>query len=729
MYLRSHFAPFLIFVLLGLRAGSEPSLPYVVGAFLQEIPHRYTEEHGLPATGVNDILVSPDGKVFARTREGVLQYAATEWSYVNSADEPTILAAFDAQRPGAPIRQIHRNADGTAWVAHEQGLFFRDAQNNAIPLTISDGKGRRWATEDVRGVCVDNTGALWVAVSAGVACGRLPEILSGSISPSTWEQVTWRFYEGRDGVPYTDFTCVTADPLGGVWLGTHLGLVCYRDNEWGYRQGRLWLPDDDVRAVAVDANRNVWVATAGGVTCIERKPMTLAEKAAFFEAWTDRFKRTPFGYLGGARLRAPGDTTEFILHDTDNDGLWTAMYGAAQCFAYAVRRTEDHKTKAKQAFEALRHLQKVTQGGTHEPPRGFVARTIRSVEESDPNIGRLERDQYHQKNRDRLWKVYEPRWPRSADGRWFWKSDTSSDELDGHYFFYPLYYDLVAETEEERTRVREVVRDLTDHLITHGYRLVDHDGKPTRWGIFDPESLNNNPDWYEERGLNSLSMLSYLSVAHHITGDPKYSKHIQTLAYRHGYRANAMQSKLHYGPGSGNQSDDEMAFMNFYNLMKYCPDDEIRRTLLYSFFSHWALEFPEMNPFFNFAYAAFGRNTVYENPWGTHDISPWEGWLEDSITTLKNFPLERIGWGHKNSHRADIVRLRRQDAVLPYNPPEHNRGHRVNSKVVPVENRFFEHWNTDPWNLDYGGDGMTVGDGTVFLLPYYMGLYHGFIQD
>ena len=41
-------------------------------------------------------------------------------------------------------------------------------------------------------------------------------------------------------------------------------------------------------------------------------------------------------------------------------------------------------------------------------------------------------------------------------------------ELDGHYFFYPLYYDLVADTVEEKERVREVVRDLTDHLVSTG---------------------------------------------------------------------------------------------------------------------------------------------------------------------------------------------------------------------------------------------------------------------
>ena len=47
---------------------------------------------------------------------------------------------------------------------------------------------------------------------------------------------------------------------------------------------------------------------------------------------------------------------------------------------------------------------------------------------------------------------------------------------------------------------------------------------------------------------------------------------------------------------------------------------------------------------------------------------------------------------------------------------------------LPVEERFFSHWNTDPWQLDYGGDGRTLACGSVYLLPYYMGRYHGLIE-
>ena len=68
------------------------------------------------------------------------------------------------------------------------------------------------------------------------------------------------------------------------------------------------------------------------------------------------------------------------------------MYGAGECFAYGATKDPKAKDRAKKAFEALRFLQKVTQGCEHAPPKGYIARTIRPVDWPDPNVGRLEGD-------------------------------------------------------------------------------------------------------------------------------------------------------------------------------------------------------------------------------------------------------------------------------------------------------------------------------------------------
>jgi len=609
------------------------------------------------------------------------------------------------------------------------------AQERSVQFTIADGLP---SNECLRVRVSPRDRKLFVQTTHGWATldgDRFAPVIAPDWVESGAESPTGAAMAGRidlSDAPYGPATCVATAPDGAMWFGTEKGVMRHKDGAWAYRQGKRWLPDDRVNDIAVyelsPDDYGAVVATDGGVAYIYFEPMTLAEKAAHYEAELELIKRTPFGYTSEVRLAEPGDKSEIIHTDSDNDGLWTAMYGAGECFAYGATGDPKAKERATQAFEALRFLQKVTQGGDPSPPKGYVARTVISTEHPDPNSGRVERDRRKRDEDDALWKVYEPRWPRSADGNWYWKSDTSSDELDGHYFFYPLYYDLVAETEAEKARVREVVRDLTDHLIAHDFTLVDIDGKPTRWAVFNPDALNNDPHWWVERGLNSLSMLSYLAVTEHITGDPRYGTVLQRLVEKHHYAQNAMVPKIQYGIGSGNQSDDEMAFMSFYNLIRHTKDDALRVQMTYSFYQYWKLESPEMNPFFNFAYAAHGIGSTYTNQWGTIDLTPWAGWMEDSIATLTGFPLDRVNWAHENSHRRDIRALSPQQAVDPDDREPPRRGLRKTGKALPVQERHFNHWNTDPYRLDYGGDGRTLASGTVFLLPYYMGLYHGFIE-
>ncbi|HBF04058.1 MAG TPA: hypothetical protein DDW77_12925 [Verrucomicrobiales bacterium] len=267
-----------------------------------------------------------------------------------------------------------------------------------------------------------------------------------------------------------------------------------------------------------------------------------------------------------------------------------------------------------------------------------------------------------------------------------------------------------------------------DHLILHDFQLVDHTGTVTRWGTYRPEDLNHHPDWWVERGLKSLSMLAYLAVASHITGDARYLEIQQRLIQDHAYDTNAMIYKIHRGLGSGNQSDDEMAFMCYYSLLKYTPAGSFRDRMLTSFYAAWRNEAPEGNPFFHFAYASQVHGTEVTDPWGRYSLMPSGDWLKDSMNTLKGFPLDRLNWASQNSHRLDIMALPPNNSIDLLQEDTRLRGHLKSGKVLPVENTHFNHWNTDPWSLDYGGSGNTLASGTVFLLPYYMGLYHGYIR-
>lgn len=564
---------------------------------------------------------------------------------------------------------------------------------------------RSWALRDVKGIAFDNRDRLWFASPQGVG------VLDGE---------SWTLYTGAEGLPYNRFTTMRATPDGSVWFGTDRGAIHFDGKTWEYRQGRRWLPSDQVQAIAFTPDGTVWFQTSLGVSGIAARKMTLAEKAQMFEAGIDRYhRRTPYEYVLGVTVKQPGNAGEFTQHDSDNDGLWTSMYGAGECFAYAAAKDPAAKRRAAKAFEALRFLGTVTQGGSHPAPPGFVARSILPTSGPDPNATHYTRqkDEQRRDTRDALWKVLVPRWPTSADGKWFWKTDTSSDELDGHYFFYGLYYDLVADSEEEKKAVREHVRGITDHLLAHNYQLVDYDGKPARWSIFNPENLNDNPNFWEERGINSLSILAYLKVAEHMTGDAKYEAAAQKLIRQYGYAANVLIPKSNMGIGAGNQSDDEMIFMNLYHLVRYEKDPLLVSRYALALHRHWTLERGEMNPLFNYITAAAASGKSYKDAFGVTDLTPDGDWREDSLDTLRRFPIDRFDWRVENSHRLDLVR---------WTPA---RGHRLNGKVLPVDERYVDHWNQDPWRFDWGADGRQLSDGAAFLLPYYMGQYFRYLGD
>lgn len=757
---------------------SAAETPFIsVGVFKQEVRREFTTDQGLPANAVTSLAVLNGKLVFAGTGKGLARFINNRWEVVIGTADAAVEAVSTGQDkllfvskgqllslsgdttsplaqlpPGMKVNSIaigeriflatdkglfESSGGGLKPVAalHEAlgnnqtvfqvaigprlvvgaaaGLFQQDANEKWTRLFPADKTGRSWAPVNVRGVAYDSEGRLWFASPQGV--GRMDK--------------EWTLFTGAEGLPYNGFTTMAAGEEGVVWFGTQRGAIRYDGKNWEYRQGKRWMPDDLINGIAITPEGHAWFATPAGISVIERQPMTLAEKARLYEERIDAVhRRTPWEYVLEVNVPNPGATNQFTQHDSDNDGLWTSMYGAGECFAYAATKNSLAKKRAQKAFEALRWLGEVTQGGQHAPPPGYVARTILPISGPDPNVGRLEGDKREKAESDSLWKIYEPRWPRSKDGKWYWKSDTSSDELDGHFFFYPLYYDLVCETEAEKSRVREHIRALMDHIVTHDFCLVDHDGTPTRWAVYNPEVLNHEPLWSEERGLKSLSLLSYLAATEHVTGDAKYRSIINQLREKHTYDTNLKVPKNQRGVGSPNHSDDEMAFMCFYNLMKYGNDKKLTDEVGYSFFSYWILEFPEMNPFFNFAYAAFGVGRKYTNPWGTHDISPWSGWLEDSVDVLKRFPLDRFDWRHDNSRRLDLVPLMRQ-TYDPYAKEYTPCGYRVNGKVIPVDERFFNHWNHNPFDLDTGGTGHGLADGAVFLLPYYMGLYHGFIKE
>ena len=123
------------------------------------------------------------------------------------------------------------------------------------------------------------------------------------------------------------------------------------------------------------------------------------------------------GLLSSAlAMSRPGDLSTGTLVDSDNDGLWTAMYLAGELYRYAVTKSRDALKNCYESFEAMERLSHVNHMKGH-PSRSF------------------ERAGYQLSDKSR--------WQPAADPNWTWKATTSSDEIVGHFYVYSIFAEVV----------------------------------------------------------------------------------------------------------------------------------------------------------------------------------------------------------------------------------------------------------------------------------------------
>jgi hypothetical protein len=479
-------------------------------------------------------------------------------------------------------------------------------------------------------------------------------------------------------VPATEFTVINVQSPSVTWIGTRQGAVRlsrgYQMRE--YFAGRRWLPDDHVTGIGFDGNAT-WIETPKGFARIEDVAMTLADKSRVF---VDRVqtRHNRWGLTASSQLRVPGDVSTNQMVSSDNDGLWTAMYVVAECFRYRVTGETDARENARRGMQAILRLEAIT-GKPGFPARSFIKVGV----DVQPGDGE---------------------WHDASDKEWRWKGDTSSDEIVGLYFVYPLYLDLVAD-EAEKPALAAAIERITNHILDNKYQLIDVDGQRTRWGWWGPDAVWEDPD---ETGLRALHILSHLRVAMHMTANAQYRARYQSayddLVKTHKYHWLTRNQKVMV-PGSINHSDDELAFLSYYPLLRYEEDPALLAVYKQSLERSWQIERPERNPLWNFIYAAGTGAPEFDRA--------------ESLRTLREIPIDQIQWTVRNSHRLDVPidplndRFKRRQALL----------------VLPYDELPMSKWNGNPYNLDGGNDGRSEDDGAYFLLPYWMGRYHQLIGE
>lgn len=712
--------------------------------FRQEYQEAFPIAPGEPADDVRAIAVDFRDRIWAATKAGVYQMESGRraWKRIPGVTSGPVYAVFP-------------DGDRVLWVGAWDGLYrveesgVRKMEGVTGPVNVigrgppgiyvlgPDGAwqqdGARWIpchqswSRNVRDLAYQPERGMWIATGVGLyrefeGAKRLyfreEDLVSSEVNAVAYAPGgrLWvgcvggiDVYGGRrrinsfvaaDGLPNYEVHCLAFEPAGRLWVGTALGVARFDGTSWSLRHSRRWLMDDDVRDVAFDSEGTAWIATRRGVSAIRSQWMTLAEKAEYYLDICRRRHVRPPGLVEKCRFPNPNDLSTWRPMDDDNDGQYTSMYLAMESLRYAVTRDPRAKANADEAFGALEFLQEVT-----DTP-GFVARTVVPAtwtQMADANEKVAPPEAVERRVRDPRYKVVEERWHRSADGRWLWKGDTSSDEITGHMFGYLFYYDLAADAGHRR-RVRHLVGRIMDYIIDGGYVLRDLDGQATRWGVWSPEKLNGDPDWRVERPINSFEILSFLQTAYHITGEKRYLDEYHRLIDDHGYAENARRPKA-YGPAERTHIDDELLALAAPGLLKHVSDEEEHRQFMegYAWAYHTVAE--EQNPFFNFMYGLVGGRDFR---------------LAESVAFLRDTPLDLRQWTVDNSGRDDVNLVRRP----MFEPLQLDR-------MLPPSERGVMRWDKNPWAAISGDfhdlQGTLESCGVFWLLPYWMGRYCGFI--
>ncbi len=613
---------------------------------------------------------------------------------------------------GLGVRAILATS-GATMLATGQGLEVQLAAGGTpFALTAADGY---LADDDVRAIAMVPGNGLYAASATGLS--KL-----SATTTSSWPkgQVT---KAGKGGLPTDNLTSIAAS-ADTVLIGHAIGATATSVDPvkaWDHYATAAWLADTHVTAVALGTDGSRWIGTPQGVARIRwRADRTLADKAASMFDMMDQHMWRMDGFIASGAYTDDAWTPTVWNHgDEDNDGLWTQMGIGAMCYAYALTKDEKYYAVAHKAMQNM-FLQidvpavDFVKAGLG---RGFVTRSLVRDDEGTLFTSKATQSNWHLVH-----------YTNGHD--YYWKDDTSSDETTGHFFGYPLYYDLCAKDDAERAAVADPAGALARYIIKGGYRLLDVDGQPTSYGHFEPSFVAAAVDGLEACGaagtdlstcfgaafgggwLNSLEIMGHLLSAWHMTGDPAIYAAYDDLITKYRYNEVAAFSDNVYTVTHhdiANHSDHELAMLAYHTLIRYEPNDGRRQQWIDSLTGMYSWE----------AGDATGSGNERQPLW-TAIMSladPSKAHVADGVRTLREYPFDLRTWGFDNTHRKDAA-----------NWPNDRFGDPQFDTVFPYDELNPWWWNSNPYAKKDGGDGRSIQGPVAFLLAYWAERYAGLLN-
>lgn len=729
---------------------------YRVGRFPQLSRRVFTSEQGLCSDNITAVGFDEGGKLFVGTDCGLCSLDGDSFvPFDLGTESPNVCSLsfsggfmfvgvgselltyrggerVSSEGFSSQIVDVKLDSEGASWILTRTVLYKRAADTAFWEIAIGvpgcgsclelyrDGRvyvgtsdnglyslvGKRWhwceLREDTTGIISDKVSCLHVDPAGNVWGGTDKGVFIYD------DNSFWRDSSNTAALPDANITGIAVDKDGVKYFSTTTGMIRLENGKLSYFGYKRWLPSPRASGIAVSPDGSVCVATDAGLSVIEARMMTLEEKAFELRALTEKFNIRKDGYALIRKLDHEGVVSldEGYIPTTDNDGLRTGIYTAALCYEYACTKNEEVRSAARRSLNAMIKLTDIT--GVN----GFSARAIRYADERDYGTGAR-----HE------WHI-----TADSEGRELeWLGETSSDEMVGHFYCYANYYDLVAD-EEEKEMLRGVVSRILDHILSHDFRLVDTDGKPTTWANWNPNLLNDDQKWVFEKGTNSLQILTFLKIGYHMTGNEKYEETFRYLTDDRHYAMNLMQYRI--PDGHLCHIDDNHDFLMISLLMRYVDDPELRSVFAMGLSHHWADEKAERNAFYNFVYGAC-----------TGDAFD----ADSAIEELADYPLDQISWTLYNSYRSDLD-WNMAPAELGMVPQLHTPLSAHERRITDNDlNRFVvdsgaEDIAPDPFSSDEptaynvlpgtGNDkGMEFYYCTNYTHPYWFARYFGLIEE
>lgn len=408
------------------------------------------------------------------------------------------------------------------------------------------------------------------------------------------------------------------------------------------------------------------------------KNMTLKQKAEMFQDMLEKYHIAPSGLMIYRRDIRKHDSIGFSYNNLSDSPIWNGCHLAAESFRYAV-------TKSPEALEAVRrsvkgiHLLQAVHGVPGLLARHVIPKDDKGFWEEGP--GQLSEGVGDYSN-------------------FMWRHEVSKDQYSGIVFGYGVATMLVDDP-EVRAQVRKDITAIADYLMENDYIIIDADGEPTKYSnmraYIGPVPI----------GVHAFISLCAIHTAWKASGEEKYRLEYERLKQKNWHKATwLVKFKV---LGQTNHNNDNMGMIASYPLLMQEKDPKVLKYYERSINRTWRYVRHEGNALYTSIYLGTGGKDPQAQ--------------EDSLLQLRNFPISKRHYGVNNLGREDIK-------VSMF---KNRKGARRAIYPLPINFRPQTGWawRDDPYRLKWPGDdqGNTQSAPVDFLLPYWMGRYHGLIGE